>query len=254
MNRIILYPYKMGSASAKAIQANLMQEVGHTHKTLRVYPNRRYRKRSTDLVINWGASREAQWGSPSLNQPAAVTIAANKLKTFEALRDVCPLPQWTTDKQSAQHWVNDGYKVFCRQLLTGSGGDGIIVSSEGVLPDAPLYTRSFNKTREYRVHVWKGNILDVQEKRKREGTGVRSDNDVWNFSNDFIFARESIELPPEIREVAIEVVHSLHLDFGAIDIGYNHREGTMALFEVNTAPGLTGTTLNKYVEAIINEL
>jgi hypothetical protein len=115
-----------------------------------------------------------------------------------------------------------------------------------------LYTKEFKKTNEYRVHVWGNEVLDIQEKRKRLGTGPSSDHDIWNHGNDFVFARQTVECPASVKDAAILAVKALGLDFGAADVGYN-TNGDVAVFEVNTAPGLTGTTLTKYVEKI-NEL
>lgn len=249
MGRIIIYPYKMGSQSAKALQGELKQMVGHTTKVLRVRPNGNYRKRSNDLIINWGSSMQPVWGTPTINQYAAISSASNKLHTFNAIDDEL-LPTWTTDQALATEWVNSGQKVFARTILSGHSGNGIVVCTDSIV-HAPLYTLAFDKTREYRVHVWQGEILDVQEKRKRSGTGSRSDCDVWNHGNDFVFAREGIELPTSVEQAAIKAVHQLGLDFGAVDIGYNHRNASLAVFEVNTAPGLVGTTLSKYAQKVI---
>jgi glutathione synthase/RimK-type ligase-like ATP-grasp enzyme len=42
------------------------------------------------------------------------------------------------------------------------------------------------------------------------------------------------------------------LDFGAVDIGHRLIDNQFFVFEVNTAPGLEGTTLDKYAKAIYN--
>jgi len=43
-------------------------------------------------------------------------------------------------------------------------------------------------------------------------------------------------------------VMALGLDFGAVDIVYNENDNKAYVLEINTAPGLSGTTLEKYVE------
>jgi D-alanine-D-alanine ligase-like ATP-grasp enzyme len=40
------------------------------------------------------------------------------------------------------------------------------------------------------------------------------------------------------------------LDFGAVDVIYNRAQDKAYVLEVNTAPGLEGSTLDNYVEAI----
>jgi len=53
--------------------------------------------------------------------------------------------------------------------------------------------------------------------------------------------------------VALAAVSALGLDFGAVDIIYNEHENQYYVLEVNTAPGLEGTTVEKYAEAFAKE-
>ncbi|MNY81884.1 hypothetical protein D3C86_2236870 [compost metagenome] len=45
-------------------------------------------------------------------------------------------------------------------------------------------------------------------------------------------------------------VNALGLDFGAADVIWNDHRKQAFVLEVNTAPGLTGTTLEKYAKAL----
>lgn len=249
MNRIIIYPYKMSSQSSKKLAQGL-RGVGHT--VLRVYPDRNYRPRPSDLIINWGNSQQPTWSKDIINTPQAVRKASNKQSSFLSFyRDSVPTLKCTDNNLVAKQWINEGHKVFCRTILTGHSGNGTIVATTtGELVDAPLYTQEFKKTREYRIHIWGNEVLDYQEKKRREEAGSRYDVDVWNHGNDFVYARQNVEIPECVKEASIKAVNSLDLTFGAVDIGYNHHDDTCAVFEVNTAPGLYGTTLNKYVEKI----
>ncbi|MNY63636.1 hypothetical protein D3C86_2006230 [compost metagenome] len=44
-------------------------------------------------------------------------------------------------------------------------------------------------------------------------------------------------------------VNAIGLTFGAVDVIWNEYRHQAYVLEVNTAPGLTGTTLEKYAEA-----
>ena len=44
------------------------------------------------------------------------------------------------------------------------------------------------------------------------------------------------------------------LKIGAVDIIWNELENKCYVLEINTAPGLEGTTLVKYTEAILKEI
>jgi hypothetical protein len=247
--RIVIYPYKMSSHSTQALATKLN---GVGHQTLRVYPDRTYRPRSDDIIINWGCSNKPLWGDPTLNKCEAVNIASNKLSTLQKLREnEVQVPAFYTNPDSARHALSDGVKVFARSVLRGHSGEGIVVMTR---PEdfvaAPLYTLEFKRTKEYRVHIFKGDVIDVQEKRKREGTGVRGDCDVWNHGNDYVYCRDGVAPHFNVLDISMRAVEALGLDFGAVDIGYNAQNNTCVVFEVNTAPGLTGTTLEKYAEAI----
>jgi len=119
------------------------------------------------------------------------------------------------------------------------------------LPKAPLYVLYKKKRSEYRVHVFNGQVIDVSEKRKRRGID-RDDGYIRNLANGWVFCRDGIVEPADLRDLAIRAVQALGLNFGACDIIWNERENKCYVLEVNTAPGLEGTTLQRYVDAIIN--
>jgi glutathione synthase/RimK-type ligase-like ATP-grasp enzyme len=155
---------------------------------------------------------------------------------------------YTTIKGEALFWIENGKKVVCRTLLTGHSGNGIVIASTAEeVVEAPLYTEFINKDKEFRVHVFNGAIIDFQQKKKRNG--VEANGDIRNHGNGWVYARSDVTLPPLVAEQSIKAVSSLRLDFGAVDI-CTSLEGGVFVFEVNTAPGLEGTTLAKYVEAI----
>ena len=47
---------------------------------------------------------------------------------------------------------------------------------------------------------------------------------------------------------------AIDLQFGAVDIIWNEKENKCYVLEINTAPGLVGTTLTKYTEAFTKEI
>jgi len=65
-----------------------------------------------------------------------------------------------------------------------------------------------------------------------------------------VFCRDGIAPCTVRNSISIAAVDALCLDFGAVDIIYNEHEDKYYVLEVNSAPGLEGTTLEKYVEAL----
>lgn len=215
-----------------------------------------------DIIINWGNTSppEKTLGCRMLNRPEAIVKAVNKLTTLGILSGTeVKIPDHTTDQAVAMTWVRGGLKVVARHTLTGSGGDGIqILSSLDDFPcEAPLYTLYIPKTSEYRVHVMSGKVFDVQKKARRKD--IPNDKVNWqirNHDNGFIFAREGVNKDePEVMAVeerAVQAVNILGLDFGAVDVIWNKKHETPYVLEVNTAPGIEGTTLYNYCEAFID--
>ena len=240
-----LLPYKNASVSAKRLARTL--------GILRVSPS--YNAKRSDVIINWGNSSPPhfKWMPQDLNKPDAIQLASNKLETFREFRSnsFTDVPQWTTNPEEAQHWLDLGLKTYCRRLLSSHSGNGIVICNDGDrLVSAPLYTLHTKHKHEYRVHVFRDQILDVQQKKKKLGYG--NGNGIRNHSNGWIYARAEIAPTEELLSSARRAVQLLGLDFGAVDIGHRLIDNQFFVFEVNTAPGLEGTTLDKYAKAIYN--
>ena len=91
----------------------------------------------------------------------------------------------------------------------------------------------------------------IHKQRKARRLDVPDEEVNWkvrNHDNGFIFQIEDFDLPEDCEKQAIAAVEALDLDFGAVDVVYNGKEQKAYVLEVNSAPGLSGTTLDKYVE------
>ena len=249
--RPIIYPYKMGSQSARALAESLRDL-----RAKRVRPNGNYRSYRNHMLINWGNPSDPSFNyfNHCLNHPDHVVVAQNKLTSLMALRGegVTNIPDFAIERSEAEQWLSEGYLVVCRELLRGSGGRGITLASDpSELISAPLYTKYIKKAKEYRVHVFQGEVIHVQEKRKRRDIPKEEVNfKIRNHDNGWVFCMEDVVVPDVCRQLAIASVAALRLDFGAVDIIWNKRHDRYYTLEVNTAPGLEGTTLERYSNAI----
>ena len=210
-----IIPYKMASASAKALASALgVRRIRHEGPRMH---------RGEDIIINWGSStitREIR-ATRLLNPPEVVARSINKLTTFECLKEAgVVVPDFTTDRVVAERWIQEGKKVVCRTKLRSYGGDGIVIAtSVDELVDAPLYVRYYPKDQEYRVHVMQGQAFFTQRKaRKLEVPDEQVNWQVRNLAGGFIYANQDVEAPPSVTEVAVAVCRGLSLDFGAVDI------------------------------------
>ena len=255
--RPIIYPYKFGSGGARELSEELRIR-GHRAKRVRAAGN--YRPYSNHVIVNWGSANRPTWmvglGVKWLNAWIDCENAGNKLKAFELMKEAgVQVPEFTTDKEIACGWVQerDDSLVVARRILRGHSGIGIsICTSTTDMVDAPLYVKYIKKHREYRIHVFGDKVIDIQQKRRRRDVPDEEVNwQVRNHRNGFIYSRNDIDQPHDsILRQSILAVEALHLDFGAVDVIWNERNGTAYVLEVNTAPGLEGTTKEKYAQAI----
>ena len=241
--RIRIEPYKRWSGGAKAL--------GERCGILRATPKQVESHGDFEYIINWGNS-EKRFGGEYVNEHTAVAVASDKLKTAEVLGNFgVPQPPYTKDIEVAKNWIDDGHSVFCRVLLRGSSGRGIVhATTRDEVVAAPLYTQYVKKVDEFRVHVLGDRVIDVQQKKKR----LEVDNDEVNYQirnsdNGWVFCRGGVDAPDCVIDASVRAVSALGLDFGAVDVGFNEHRQAATVYEVNTAPGLEGSTLDKYYNA-----
>jgi len=179
--------------------------------------------------------------------------SVNKIEQYLWFLDnEIPALEFTTWDEVALEWLNEGHTVFGRKYLNASCGKGIVVmESPADMQLLPVYTKYKKKKREFRVHVFKDQVVAVTEKKRRkEFDGVR-DTKIRNLANGYVFV-QSVENEPEgLRELALRAARVSMSDFRGVDVGYNQLKDELFVIEVNSAPGIQGTNLTKYMEAII---
>jgi len=263
-------------ASAKALAAAL----GHPHLLKKMQPTPLPRFVRDAFVINFGVHHADTNIAPDINLPTAVELASDKttaLSTMQAA-GVSVVPFSTSPfgviEQCPEYNLagQPTRTIVARTLTRASEGRGIEMIDCNVdgtarteVVNAPLYTAYIPKHAEYRVHIGciddggldtrtQYKVIDITKKVRR--TDVPDDQVNWrirNYDNGFTFAREGIDLAePTVQRVieqAKRAVQALGLDFGAVDVVVqSNRERSVYVLEVNTAPGMEGTTLERYVQ------
>lgn len=247
MKRYRVLPYRAGSQGARAL-AN-----GLGGLCLRLEGSR-FTPRRDDVIINWGNTNVPNnlRTFPVFNDPLHIQQASNKRTFFERIRDAGNqeiIPRFWTNPRDIP---DDAFPIVARTILAGHSGAGIVICPDRAsLVQAPLYVQYIKKQDEFRIHVGKDRngqsiIISEQQKRRRQD----HDNPNWqvrNHQNGFIYARENIQVPEQVRTVARTALLSTNLDFGAVDVIWNNNSQRAYVLEINTAPGITGTTVDDYV-------
>lgn len=255
-----IMPYNIASKSAKALADAL------GCKRVR-YDSPTFTNEHNHIIVNWGYGGDVDFvrePNRMLNHTNFVNRAGNKLLAFRSMSRVeVSTPEWTESRDRAQQWYLEGHRVVVRTVLRGHSGNGIHITdslnypvSEGGsdvygLPSASLYVKYIKKQDEYRYHVFRGEVIDIQQKRKRRDV----DNDQVNYQvrshhTGWVYCRDNVHTRGGLSDMAISAVQCLGLDFGAVDIIWNERARRGYVLEVNTACGLEGETVRIYADAI----
>jgi len=226
--KLRLVSNKLGSKSLKLLQEGLSNKLGyHVWRSKKAKPGREN--------IVYGDCK-------------------NKIEQYEWFRaQSIPALMFTTDYAQACAWFSEESKavVFARCLTRASEGRGIVVAEEvGALPKAPVYTLYKKKKKEFRVHVFQDQVVQVLEKRKRKEFEGERETKIRNTANGYVFCGENVIEPDGIRELALKASKVTNSMFKGVDIGFNEKLNELFVIEVNSAPGLSGSRIPLYVEAI----
>lgn len=243
MDKIYLFKTRPSDTAIALVKA------GAVHRILR--------KSKPKLLLNYGSTVELpQFTGKYLNHPQSVRNSSDKISTFKLLTEAgIPTVPWTTNKDEALNWIKtDKTMVVARTLTRASSGRGAhFIDKPDQFVDAPLYTKYVKKAAEYRVNVAFGKVINIRQKRRRKDFDGEVNNLCRTHDNGWVYCSEGVDKDNEqLRHLALNSIHCLGLDFGAVDIIYNQHYNQYYVLEVNSAPGMEGETLNNFIEALKN--
>lgn len=162
---------------------------------------------------------------------------------------------YTTDPHVAFRWNDqDKITVIGRMLTRSSEGKGIVIHEPGLgnfTMNCPVYTQYKKKKKEFRVHIFKDQVVQVLEKRRKTNwQGDKSDTKIRNTANGYVFCSSGVVEPDGIRDLALKASKVTSSDFKGVDIGYNEKKNELFVIEVNSAPGIEGSNVQRYVDVI----
>lgn len=191
-------------------------------------------------IIRWGNRSDLRFNASGavLNSKTASNNAANKHRALELMA-------------AAHVTVPPMLNRFGGNLVIGrtdshmQGKGAFLITSQR---DFDLAKNNLHCThfmayipteREYRVHIFKGEIIAVSEKRM---TDHCTSLHIRNFETGWVFHYIN-DAPANIKDLARAAMSCLGLDFGAVDI-IKSVNGNLYVLEVNTAPSLVKEVTN----------
>lgn len=177
----------------------------------------------------------------------------NKIEQFQAFtRDGVSSPGYSLSVEGIEQL--ESKTIFARTLVNSTGGRGIVEFEKGQpAPRAPLYTAYIPKKAEYRFHVFNGQVIDIQQKKKkREFNEDNRDTRIRNLHNGYVYTRDGVVAPDGSSALAIRAVAACGYQYGAVDMVYNEKRNQCYVLEVNSRPGIINSTCDSYAKAIID--
>jgi hypothetical protein len=259
--RVVFSPYKGGLGGLRRLRAELNAQ-GVRTKVLKPAKSQHVHQ-DGDVYMNWGNSRPPLNGSiPSalqINRSESISYVTNKSSAFDHFHaNSVPIPDFyrqviTCVSENNLHTGDNQDKVFVlRHKLTGHSAEGVEIINGSELwqrhrefENVRLVTDYIPKKHEYRLHVFRGKVLLIQQKKRR--TDVPDEDVDWkirNYDNGFIYAIDDIVTPDQkVIDAAISACNAVALDYGAVDVIWNQKREKAYVLEINTAPGIVSDTL-----------
>lgn len=192
--------------------------------------------KGNNLVVCWGQPG----GFVQENVPFKVLNNRHIESKFRELELLKEGGVWTVEFSRNKHWSDSlARKEHHREasdLLAG-------------LEKGDFYTEFTPMDDEFRVHVIKGLVVRIGKKVPRTSNynlRFRSWNAGWRIAYSVDWRTD--ELVTLLRGTARRAISAVDYDFGAVDIGIRSHDKRAVVFEVNSAPGLEGGTIERYAE------
>lgn len=211
------------------------------------------------VLVRWGSRKEMPHADLVLNTARAIRMASDKVQAIRAFQNagIPTVPCFTTWPEALAA-ASGG--IILGRTRSGMQGRGIVAydpsRSRGLRylrqPANPheWYTIYHEPTREVRLHVVDGEVVRIQGKYLDFPEQAERNPFVRNHKTGYRYRQPRSNLRRQRRELAIEAVRALGLDFGAVDMLLFGNERDPMVLEINTAPACSPLTAERYAEAI----
>lgn len=210
-------------------------------------------ERGSYKIIRWGNSDGVRFRARDglLNSKNAIAQTADKLSSLEIMKvaDVS-VPEFSHTRADLS---TIGFPLIGRtRHHQGGSGLKIINNRFELLRDneSAYWMEKIEIDREYRVHVFGGEVIGVYLKVENEDFEGDINQDIRNLTNGWRFSMRDIpRVRDDIKQTGVESVEALGLDFGAADIVVG-TDDVVYVLEVNSAPSLDieGTIFQTYLD------
>lgn len=249
---------KRSFSTAKALRDTFISK-GHD---CRIINDKKFKKKP-ELFIRWGNSyKEVPEGVKEVNSMEAVKRASNKLLMAHALINAenVSFPKAYASPMILASLANDlgtpgsveGFTPMENNLdLYYRNASGVVRRRNNYVSGDLYGTVPIDRAREFRVHIFDGKTIGVYEKLPHDENQAYCKNDNCDFKRLDMSDEETRNTLIGVRPMARAAVEALGLVFGGADVIIS-KTGEIYVNEVNSAPSLNSTNLDRYYEEITN--
>jgi len=218
-------------------------------------------KYTTHCVV-WGAKYNGERYFPGinfLNDAKLVHRYSNKCLALEQMQvKGVTIPRFTDVKGYAETMLDEGLELIGRRYSHQGGSSFKFIEDSYDLNNdttSDFWLEYKETEREYRVHVFNGEIVKIQRKKPKldeEGDEIEPDSHLCkSHDNGWRFSICDISrVHEDIKRQALKAVEAIGYDFGAVDILRLPDEDKSYVLEVNSGMGLDNAGLELYTELV----
>lgn len=223
----------------------------------RVRKNKKVKK--TDVFVRWGnAHSDNPENCILINSKDAIVNASSKRRMIRLLDEAegVDVPPFFFVRNFLSNIPEDERVTFLEQYQDEHGmyfvrDSSGVVRYDNVFHDTDSYVmQPIDKTREYRVHVFDGEVIAIYEKIPHE-----EDDGLIRKDTNCKFSRcdpTNTRCNAGAQQMCIDAVNALGLTFGGVDIIRRRKdgEGNRKFFvtEVNSSPALNSNNIKTYID------
>lgn len=222
----------------------------------KAFRKRTNKRANVDLILRWGSTEyfPRLKGKVEINNEDSVGMASRKEVMMSRLIAAGIPTPGIFFPYSSYNTLHPFIEELVQPLRDSNGkfyvrgANQSIRYTDTVLPGDLYVSKPIeNKAREYRVHVFDGEVKEIYEK-------IPNDPSVKLFKADNCqFSRRDktrCRLNTEAQEVCVKAVKALELTFAGVDVALSS-DGQMYVLEVNSAPSLNSINVERYFEWIM---
>jgi glutathione synthase/RimK-type ligase-like ATP-grasp enzyme len=207
------------------------------------------------ILIRWGSLLGvASNPGKVINSKTAIAKASNKEAALEIFgQNGISIPK----TMNARQVTTSDFPVLGRKVHHIAGNDIILCLQKKDLAVAVQngcthFTKYIPTATEFRLHVWGDQVIKISEKVLTE---PERNKDPWirNFDEGYTFMSPKTKLSGQAKGMAVDAVACLGLNFGAVDMILGD-DGLAYVLEVNSAPGLIDSSVDCYVNKMVEVL